>query len=64
MRLSGGGCLRYGCCCRGRAQRLCLRLNACRCFLEQCGTRKPGYADWVENQKELAHLLEHLTLDA
>lgn len=35
-----------------------------RCFLEQCGTRRAGYADWVEQQKELEHLLSHLTLDS
>jgi hypothetical protein len=38
-------------------------LLTCRCFLEQCGMQKPGYKQWVEEQKEIGHLLSHLTLD-
>jgi hypothetical protein len=31
--------------------------------LEQNGLLKPHYQQWVEEQKELGHLLSHLKLD-
>ncbi|MEW5312440.1 MAG: hypothetical protein WDW38_004074 [Sanguina aurantia] len=39
-------------------------LIAYRVFLEHRGSKKGSFGDWMQSQKELAHLADHLTLDS